>query len=92
MIVKMNKITLLGIEEQREQLINSLMEFGAVEISNVSNQDYAMIASHPEVREDLTQIENKLLEVQASLDILDRFCPEKKAFIQQQTYGRHCRG
>ncbi|MDI9482750.1 MAG: V-type ATP synthase subunit I, partial [Bacillota bacterium] len=84
MIVKMNKITLLGIEEQREQLINSLMEFGAVEISNVSNQDYAMIASHPEVREDLTQIENKLLEVQASLDILDRFCPEKKPLFSSK--------
>jgi V/A-type H+-transporting ATPase subunit I len=80
----MNKITLLGIEEQREQLINSLMEFGAVEISNVSNQDYAMIASHPEVREDLTQIENKLLEVQASLDILDRFCPEKKPLFSSK--------
>jgi len=74
----MNRITLLGIEEQRERLINSLMEFGAVELSDISEQDYEMIASHPEVREDLSQIENKLLEVQASLDILNRFCPEKK--------------
>lgn len=78
MIVKMSKITLLGIEEQRERLINSLMELGAVEISNVSEQDYGMIASHPEVREDLSIIDNKLLDVQSSLNILDRFCPEKK--------------
>ncbi len=84
MIVKMNKITLLGIEEQREQLINSLMEFGAVEISNVSNQDYAMIASHPEVREDLSHIDNKLLDVQASLDVLGRFCPEKKPLFSSK--------
>ena len=60
MIVKMNKITLLGIEEQREQLINSLMEFGAVEISNVSDQDYAMIASTHEDREDLSHFDKKL--------------------------------
>jgi V/A-type H+-transporting ATPase subunit I len=80
----MNRITLLGIEEQRERLINSLMEFGAVEISNISEQDYGMIASHPEVREDLTQIENKLLDVQASLDILDRFCPEKKPLFSSR--------
>lgn len=78
MIVKMNKITLLGIEEQREQLINSLMEFGAVEISNISEQDYGKIASHPEVREDLTYIDNQLSDVQSSLNILGRYCPEKK--------------
>ncbi len=78
MIVKMNKITLLGVEEQREQLINSLMEFGAVEIGSVSDQDYGKIASHPEVREDLSRIDNKLLDVQATLNILDRYCPEKK--------------
>ncbi|HAA26085.1 MAG TPA: V-type ATP synthase subunit I, partial [Ruminiclostridium sp.] len=74
----MNKITLLGVEEQREQLINSLMEFGAVEIGSVSDQDYGKIASHPEVREDLSRIDNKLLDVQATLNILDRYCPEKK--------------
>jgi len=78
LIVKMNKITLLGVEEQREQLINSLMEFGAVEIGSVSDQDYGKIASHPEVREDLSRIDNKLLDVQATLNILDRYCPEKK--------------
>ncbi|HEY8500381.1 MAG TPA: V-type ATP synthase subunit I, partial [Clostridia bacterium] len=80
----MNKIALLGIEEQREQLINSLMEFGAVEISNVSEQDYGMIASHPEVREDLSLIDNKLLDVQSSLNILERFCPEKKPLFSSK--------
>ncbi len=84
MIVKMNRITLLGMEDQRESLISSLMEFGAVEISDVSGEEYKEIAMHPRVQEELFHIDSKLSDIQAALEGLEKFCPAKKALFQSR--------
>ncbi len=81
MIVSMNKIALLGMEEQRETLINSLMELGAVEISSIDETEYEEIASHPVTQDELTVIEGKLSDVHAALDSLNKYSPEKKGMF-----------
>ena len=45
MIVSMSKVTLLGMEEEREDLIKSLMDFGAVEINTLDADDYEQLAN-----------------------------------------------
>lgn len=84
MIVKMNKINLLGIEEQRKSLINSLMELGAVEISTVDVSEYEDLAQTPVIQDDILAIETDITEVRAALDSLNRYCPEKKALFQSR--------
>lgn len=82
MIVNMSKLTLLGVEEQREALIKSLMDLGAVEISAVDADDYEEIGNNPIVNEDLSVIDGKLVMAGAALDSLNKYCPEKKGLFK----------
>ena len=42
----MNKITLLGMEYQREELTKTLMDLGIVDISEVNMDDYEDVAEN----------------------------------------------
>lgn len=84
MIVKMSKINLLGVEEQRKPLINSLMELGAVEINAVDESEYMDLAQTPVIQDEILAIESDIAEVRTALDSLNRYCPEKKALFQSR--------
>jgi V/A-type H+-transporting ATPase subunit I len=81
MIVKMNKITLLGMEKQRNALIKSLMELGVVEISPIDEDEYKEIAKKPLVQDELSAIDAKLSDINTAIKSLDKYCPEKKRII-----------
>lgn len=78
MIVKMSKITMLGLEDQREALVSELMDIGAVEISSVEAGELEEPVENPDVQHELADVENRISEVRTALEILDRYCPEKK--------------
>ncbi len=78
MIVKMSKITVLGMEDQRKSLISSLMDIGAVEVNQVDPGEYEDLAQNPEVQDEISAIGSRITEVSAALASLDKYCPEKK--------------
>ncbi len=82
MIVKMNKITMLGMEGQREALIHSLMDIGAVEISVVDTEEYLDLAHNPNVQTEISDIESKIADVHTALDSLSKYSPVKKGLFQ----------
>lgn len=84
MIVSMSKITLLGMEEEREDLIKSLMNFGAVEINTLDAEDYEELADNPVVQEDLSSVEAQLAKVHTAIDSMNKYCPEKKGLFQSR--------
>ena len=84
MIVKMNKITLLGMDYQREALTKTLMELGAVEISEVIADDYSELVENPKVQEELSRIETELAEVDSSLSCLKKYSPVKKQLFKNR--------
>lgn len=84
MIVKMNKITLLGLENQRKALIKSLMELGVVEINLIDENDYREIARNPVIKDELSDIDIKLTNINTAIKSLDKFCPEKKGLFQSK--------
>lgn len=84
MIVKMSKITILGIDDQRKAVIDSLMDIGAVEISVVDTKEYEHIADHPGVQTELAAIENKIADARAALTSIDHYCPLKKGLFQSR--------
>lgn len=81
MIVKMSKLTLLGLEEEKKELLKSLMEFGAVEISDVNEDDYDEAVHQPVIVDELQKIEADISDIGTSLGILDKYCPEKKGLF-----------
>lgn len=67
----MNKITLLGMEYQREELTKTLMDLGIVDISEVNMDDYEDVAENPEVSDSLSRIASELIHISSSLDIIN---------------------
>ena len=84
MIVKMSKITLLGMEDQRKALINSLMEMGAVDICAVDEKEYEELAHNPVMQDEMSGVEGNIAEVNTALESLERHCPEKKGLFQSR--------
>ncbi|MGE5613394.1 MAG: V-type ATP synthase subunit I [Bacillota bacterium] len=84
MIVKMSRITVLGMEDQRRALIGSLMDIGAVEISEIDLKEYESIASNPSVQAEITDIGSKLADVRAALAVLEKYCPVKRGLFQSR--------
>lgn len=81
MIVRMSKIAVLGVEDQREALIAGLMDIGAVEVSSVDAGELEEPVENPDVQQELANVENRISDVRAALDILNRYCPEKKSMF-----------
>lgn len=84
MIVKMSKLTLLGMEDQRKQVLDSLMDIGAVEISVIDADEYGDLADHPSVQSDISGIDVKITDTRTALASLDKYCPQKKGLFQSR--------
>jgi V/A-type H+-transporting ATPase subunit I len=83
-IVNMSKVTLLGMESEREALIKSLMDFGAVEISTIDAEEYEEVAGIPVFQEDLAAAESELSKAGAALESLNKYRPVKRGLFQDR--------
>lgn len=84
MIVKMNKITLLGMDYQREELTKTLMELGVVEVSEVITDDYSEIIENPDVQAEISRIDAELSNIDSSLECLGKYSPVKKPLFKNR--------
>jgi len=80
----MSKISILGMDNQRKEIIDSLMEIGAVEISVVDTQEYEHIADYPHVQTELAAIDNKIADIHAALSSLKKYSPQKVGLFQSR--------
>jgi len=83
-IVKMNKITLLGMDYQREELTKTLMELGVVEVSEVITDDYSEIIENPDVQAEISRIDAELSNIDSSLECLGKYSPVKKPLFKNR--------
>lgn len=84
MVVKMNEITVLGLANQYRELLGSLMDIGAVDVSTVDPEDSVTSAHNPNVQDELSDIEGKLGEIRSALSCLEKYCPRKRGFFQSR--------
>lgn len=78
----MNKITVLGLQEERSQLLKSLMELGVVEISQEKpGEDISHKARNINVQAELGKIDSTLSTLLRSIDILNSHVPVKKSMF-----------
>ena len=75
----MNKITVLGLKEERSQLLTSLMKLGVVEITQEEpGEDIGDKAHNINVQAELNEIDSNMSVISRALDILNSHVPVKK--------------
>ncbi|MGI6086020.1 MAG: V-type ATP synthase subunit I [Acetivibrionales bacterium] len=81
-VIKMNKITVLGLAEERSALLKSLLKLGVVEIDQEEpGEDLGDRAYNINVLTDLANIDEKKTAIERAIDVLSRYAPIKKPFL-----------
>ena len=82
-IVKMKRIRLITLADERDALMSSLLHVGCVEISEptdyLANEDYAALLHRDTT--DLAQTKGKLVELSSALQTLSRYAPRKEGMF-----------
>lgn len=80
-IVKMKRIRLIALSEDRDALLSSLLHVGCVEVSEPqeTDEDYAALL-HRDTN-DLTKVKANLTELQHALDVLRKYAPQKEGMF-----------
>jgi len=82
-IVKMKKMTLIGLEEEKAEVLKALQEMGSVEIQNIGDlpEDELELFRKTESSNASVELEQKLLQVKYTLDFLGRYNKNKKGML-----------
>lgn len=81
-VIKMNKITVLGLTEERSALLKSLLKLGVLEIDQEEpGEDLGDKAYNLDVLTDLANIDEKKSKLERAIDILSRYAPVKKPIL-----------
>lgn len=76
-IIRMNHITLLGLESERSDILKEVMKHGVVELSPVKMED-SSIGSTPNASAETAIVETQLSDVKEALAVLSKYYPVKK--------------
>lgn len=77
-VVKMNKISVLGLGKERARLMELLMETGVVQISESTIEGDNTWITTAQNHSELARLDHMLSELSASLETLRRYVPVKK--------------
>ena len=76
-IIKMQRVAVIGLDTAKEKLMNQLMDFGAVELTDqsgkLSEEIWADNTSVDEDREKVSAIEAKLNRAEQSLEVIEKY-------------------
>ncbi|MDD3705779.1 MAG: V-type ATP synthase subunit I [Clostridiaceae bacterium] len=85
-IVKMKKATIIAIQSEKKEIVNSLQKFGYLQIVNFEEQkEQGFEELQPDNdNETVSKLETKLSQVKYSLDFLSKFSNAKKPLFAQK--------
>ncbi len=85
-IVKMKRIRLIALAEERDALLSSLLHAGCLEISEPSeylaDEDFAALLHRDTT--NLAEAKGKLVELGSALQTLSRYAPQKEGMFAQR--------
>jgi V/A-type H+-transporting ATPase subunit I len=85
-IVKMNKMVLFGLESQKEQIIEDLMNIGVVEIRNVeapeTSDTWKELVEPDGEKEEVNKIDEKMSKIMWAIDYLSPYNNVKKGLFE----------
>jgi len=81
-IVKMSKLSVIGLESDKAVLFERLMDLGVVELNDVSSkllsEEWSSIAARDGCEDEVSELESRISEVQTILDMIARYDTGKK--------------
>ena len=81
-IVKMNKLSVIGMNAEKQDLIKTLMDLGIIEITNgadkLQDEEWMGLVSKDGDDENVAQSDKELLQVVNALAVLNKFAKIKK--------------
>lgn len=85
-IVKMKKATMIALQSEKKEIVNSLQKFGYLQIVNFEEQkEQGFEELQPDNdNETVSKLETKLSQVKYSLDFLSKFSNAKKPLFAQK--------
>lgn len=85
-IVKMNKITLIGLEKHKEQIVEALMKLGVVEISAIKpkapDEEWSRMVVHDGNEAAVSEVETGLVKVKSAVDYIAKYEGRKKGLFE----------
>lgn len=81
-IVKMSKLSVIGLEADKSALFDALMDLGVVELRDTSSklleEDWTEIVKRDGDEDQVSELEGRIASVQTILDMIARYDTEKK--------------
>lgn len=81
-IVKMNKLSVIGMNEEKKEILSDLMDLGVVEMRSVSEKlqsdEWKELVVRDSDSESVTEYEKELSLVKSTLDIIAKYSEVKK--------------
>ena len=76
-IINMQRIAVIGLDTEKEKLMNQLMDFGAVELTDqsakLSEEIWAESTSIDEDREKITALEGQINRAEQALEVIEKY-------------------
>ena len=93
-IVKMNKISLIGLENEKDAIVESLMKMGVVEINNIdqnlNDDEWAQLVTKDGDEAEVLHIDGEIVKVASALEHLSKYDTRKKGlFESKRTLSRN---
>jgi len=89
-IVKMNKISLIGLESEKERILENLMKLGVVEITDakekISSDEWKELVNIDGDSESVSRLDAQIDRVSAVIDYLDKLTSAKNLSFQRDGY------
>lgn len=85
-IVKMNKVSLIGLEAEKDQIIEKLMKLGVVEITNLEHitagQEWAELVEKDGDEAEVANLDADIARVEAAIGYLSLYDTRKKGLFE----------
>ena len=95
-IVEMSKLSLIGMENDKDKVLHHLMKQGAVEIIDLQQEQYGHykddLAVSDGSSEDISEIENELSRIKWAIDFLQTYAVKQKKglFAAKRVVDQKC--
>lgn len=84
-VVEMNKISLIGLETDKERVLENLMKIGMVEVKdlseNLSSDEWKDLAQNDGDNESIQELEAKIEKISAIIEYLRGMIPKKGTIL-----------